>query len=90
MGLFLASDGTITIDPDGALTYFEVPIAGPLPETLNFIHSPRVLNFRGILVYSGSLQGRRPLCYDGVAHAHGGRALGREDTGWTLSRSWIR
>jgi hypothetical protein len=37
MGVFLASDGAITIDPDGALTYFEVPIAGPLPETLNFI-----------------------------------------------------
>ena len=30
------------------------------------------------------------LCYDGVAHEHGGRAPGREETGWTLSRSWIR
>jgi dienelactone hydrolase len=34
---FLASDGTVTIDPDGVLPYFEVPIVGPLPEALNFI-----------------------------------------------------
>ena len=35
---FLASDGTVLIDPDGAAgPFFEVPIAGPLPETLNFI-----------------------------------------------------
>jgi hypothetical protein len=31
-----------------------------------------------------------PLCYDRVAHTHGGQASGREDTGWTLSRWWIR
>jgi hypothetical protein len=36
MAMFLASDGAITIDPDGAGPLFEVPIAGPLPETLNF------------------------------------------------------
>jgi hypothetical protein len=30
------------------------------------------------------------LCYDGVAHEHGGQTPGREGTGWTLSRSWIR
>jgi hypothetical protein len=30
------------------------------------------------------------LCYDGVAHEYGGRAPGREDRGWTLSRWWIR
>jgi hypothetical protein len=35
--LFLASGGTTTIDPDGAGPYFETPIAGPLPETLNFL-----------------------------------------------------
>jgi hypothetical protein len=35
---FLASNGTVLIDPDGAAgPFFEVPIAGPLPETLNFI-----------------------------------------------------
>ena len=35
---FLASNGTALIDPDGAAgPIFEVPIAGPLPETLNFI-----------------------------------------------------
>jgi hypothetical protein len=34
---FLASHGTLTIDPDGAGPLFEVPIAGPLPEGLNFI-----------------------------------------------------
>ena len=35
---FLASNGTVLIDPDGASgPFFEVPIAGPLPETLNFI-----------------------------------------------------
>jgi hypothetical protein len=30
------------------------------------------------------------LCYDGIAHAHGGRARDREDTRWTLSRWWIK
>ncbi len=34
---FFASNGARVIDPDGAGPYFEVPIAGPLPETLNFI-----------------------------------------------------
>jgi Bacterial Ig-like domain len=34
---FFASNGTLTIDPDGASPFFEVPIALPLPESLNFI-----------------------------------------------------
>ena len=34
---FFASDGVTVIDPDGARPLFEVPIAGPLPEELNFI-----------------------------------------------------
>ena len=34
---FFVSDGTLTIDPDGAGALFETPIAGPLPETLSFI-----------------------------------------------------
>ena len=34
---FFASDGTAIIDPDGAGALFEVPIAGPLPEELNYI-----------------------------------------------------
>jgi hypothetical protein len=34
---FLGSGGTTTIDPDGACLFFETPIAGPLPEALNFI-----------------------------------------------------
>jgi hypothetical protein len=35
---FFASNGTLVIDPDAAGgPFFEVPIAGPLPETLNFI-----------------------------------------------------
>jgi hypothetical protein len=34
---FLASDGQLTIDPDGAGPLFETPIAGPLPEGLSFI-----------------------------------------------------
>ena len=34
---FFSSRGTLTIDPDGAGPFFEVPIVGPLPETLNFI-----------------------------------------------------
>jgi dienelactone hydrolase len=33
---FLASDGRVTIDPDGAGPLFETPIALPLPEALNF------------------------------------------------------
>ncbi len=37
MAMFLASAGTVTIDPDGAGPLFETPIVGPLPETLNFI-----------------------------------------------------
>ena len=34
---FLASGGAVTIDPDGAGPLFETPIAGPLPEGLNFL-----------------------------------------------------
>ena len=34
---FFASNGVTVIDPDGAGPLFEVPIAGPLPETLNFM-----------------------------------------------------
>jgi hypothetical protein len=34
---FLASDGQLIIDPDGAGHLFETPIAGPLPEELSFI-----------------------------------------------------
>ena len=34
---FLATNGGLTLDPDGAGPLFEVPIAGPLPEGLNFI-----------------------------------------------------
>lgn len=34
---FFASGGSTVVDPDGAGAFFEVPIAGPLPETLNFI-----------------------------------------------------
>jgi len=37
MAVFLASHGTLTIDPDGAGPVFEVPITGPLPEDLSFI-----------------------------------------------------
>jgi hypothetical protein len=33
---FLASDGTVTVDPDGPGPVFETPIAGPLPEGTNF------------------------------------------------------
>jgi hypothetical protein len=34
---FFASDGAVTIDPDGPQPFFETPIAGPLPEDLGFI-----------------------------------------------------
>lgn len=34
---FLASDGQVIIDPDGAGPLFETPIAGPLPEDFSFI-----------------------------------------------------
>ena len=37
MAFFLASDGAVAVDPDGEGALFEVPIVGPLPETLNFI-----------------------------------------------------
>jgi hypothetical protein len=37
IGVFLATGGTTTIDPDGAGPFFETPIAGPLPEGLNYI-----------------------------------------------------
>ena len=37
IAIFFASNGTSMIDPDGAGPYFETPIAGPLPEDLNFI-----------------------------------------------------
>jgi hypothetical protein len=37
IAIFFERDGTVVVDPDGAGPFFEVPIAGPLPETLNFI-----------------------------------------------------
>lgn len=37
IALFLASGGATVIDPDAAGPFFEVPLAGALPETLNFI-----------------------------------------------------
>jgi len=37
IALFLASHGTLVIDPDGAGPVFEVPVVPPLPETLSFI-----------------------------------------------------
>ncbi len=37
IGVFFASNGQTVIDPDGPGPLFEVPIAGPLPEVLNFI-----------------------------------------------------
>ncbi len=37
IGIFFATDGALTIDPDGPGPLFEVPIAGPLPEDLGFI-----------------------------------------------------
>ena len=37
IAMFFASNGALVIDPDGLGPFFEVPIAGPLPETLNFI-----------------------------------------------------
>lgn len=37
IAIFLASDGAIVVDPDAAAPIFEVPIAGALPEVLNFI-----------------------------------------------------
>jgi hypothetical protein len=37
IAMFFASDGQMVIDPDGAGLLFEVPLAGPLPEVLNFI-----------------------------------------------------
>jgi hypothetical protein len=37
IAVFFESDGTVVIDPDTATgLFFEVPIAGPLPEVLNF------------------------------------------------------
>jgi pimeloyl-ACP methyl ester carboxylesterase len=37
LAVFFASDGTVTIDPDGDGPAFETPIQGPLPEDFNFI-----------------------------------------------------
>jgi hypothetical protein len=37
IAVFFASNGALTIDPDGPGPLFEVPIAGPLPEDLAFI-----------------------------------------------------
>jgi dienelactone hydrolase len=36
IAIFFETDGAVIIDPDGAGPLFEVPIAGPLPEGLNF------------------------------------------------------
>ena len=37
IAIFFATEGAVVIDPDGSGPFFEVPIAGPLPETLSFI-----------------------------------------------------
>ena len=37
IAIFFASDGALTIDPDGTGPLFEMPIVPPLPETLNFL-----------------------------------------------------
>lgn len=37
IALFFQSGGTLTIDPDGDGALFEMPIVGPLPETLNYL-----------------------------------------------------
>jgi hypothetical protein len=37
IALFFASDGALTVDPDGAGPLFETPIGIPLPEDLSFI-----------------------------------------------------
>jgi hypothetical protein len=37
IAVFFASNGALTIDPDGPGPLFEVPIVGPLPEDLAFI-----------------------------------------------------
>lgn len=37
IAVFFATGGVTVIDPDGAGPFFEVPLVGPLPETLNFI-----------------------------------------------------
>jgi Big-like domain-containing protein len=37
IALFFGSNGQMVIDPDGPALLFETPIAGPLPEVLNFI-----------------------------------------------------
>lgn len=34
---FFGSDGVLIVDPDGAAPIFETPIAGPLPEEVNFL-----------------------------------------------------
>ncbi|HSC27105.1 MAG TPA: hypothetical protein VLD67_07515 [Vicinamibacterales bacterium] len=36
-GIFFASDGTMVVHPE-PMRFFEVPIAGPLPEGLNYVH----------------------------------------------------
>ena len=37
IAVFLKSDGTRTIDPDGGRPFFETPLAGPLPEDVSFL-----------------------------------------------------
>lgn len=37
IALFFASNGTLVIDPDSTGALFEMPIALPLPETLNYL-----------------------------------------------------
>lgn len=37
IAVFFESGGALTIDPDGPGPFFEVPIAGPLPEDLGFL-----------------------------------------------------
>jgi len=39
IGEFFASDGQVTIDPDGPQPLFETPVVGPLPEDCGFVVS---------------------------------------------------
>jgi hypothetical protein len=36
IAIFFETNGAVTVDPDAAGPFFEVPIAGPLPEGPNF------------------------------------------------------
>jgi hypothetical protein len=76
---FLASDGTVVIHPEPA-RLFETPIAGPLPEELNYLPPAGALGAATPVVNSPAVAGALPAApLSGASLADEGTSAARED-----------